>query len=209
MVTLQESGMKRDKNKIDIFETDDNSTPLTEEEKHGLKAMWITTRAELNEMETKGIAEAEIWLIKNKKDILTEEFIKSLHKKMFGDIWKWAGNFRTTERNIGVAPYQIQTNLRILLDDIKFWIANKTYPETEIAVRFHHRLVQIHPFPNGNGRLSRLMADLLMKKFGQKALNWGTGNLAEISEIRKNYIKALQLADRGDYCALIDIVSKK
>ena len=104
---------------MNIFETDDNSTPLTEEEKQQLKAKWVTTRSELNELEAKGIADAEIWLLKNKKDILSETFIKALHKKMFGDIWKWAGTFRTTERNIGVAPYEIQPKLRILLDDVK------------------------------------------------------------------------------------------
>ena len=191
---------------MNIFETDDNSTPLTEEEKQQLKAKWITTRAELNEIETKGIANAEIWLLKNKKDILTEDFIKLLHKKMFGEIWMWAGKFRTTERNIGVAPYQIQPKLRILLDDIKFWIDNKTYPEKEIAIRFHHKLVQIHPFPNGNGRISRIMADLLMRQFGEKSLDWGSGNLTEISEIRKNYISALQKADGGDYTELLNFV---
>ena len=144
--------------------------------------------------------------MKNKKDILTEDFIKLLHKKMFGEIWMWAGKFRTTERNIGVAPYQIQPKLRILLDDIKFWIENKTYPEKEIAIRFHHKLVQIHPFPNGNGRISRIMADLLMRQFGEKSLDWGSGNLTEISEIRKNYISALQKADGGDYTELLNFV---
>ena len=122
---------------------------------------------------------------------------------MFGSIWKWAGKYRTTERNIGVAPYQIQPKLRILLDDIKFWIDNKTFSEKEIAIRFHHRLVQIHPFPNGNGRISRLMADLLMRKLGQTELNWGSENLAKISDIRKKYISALQEADRGNYDSLL------
>lgn len=193
---------------MDIFETDDNSTPLTEEEKQQLKAKWITTRAELNELETKGIAEAEIWLLTNKKDILNETFIKTLHKKMFGDIWKWAGNFRTTERNIGVAPYDIQPKLRILIDDIKFWINNKTYSEKEIAIRFHHRLVQIHPFPNGNGRISRIMADLVMRSFNLKNLNWGSGDLTHISELRTQYIQALQEADKGNYKPLLDFVGE-
>lgn len=192
---------------MNIFETDDNSTPLTEDEKQQLKAKWVTTRAELNALETKGIAEAEIWLLTNKKDILSETFIKTLHKKMFGDIWKWAGNFRTTERNIGVAPYNIQPKLRILLDDIRFWISNKTYPEKEIAVRFHHRLVQIHPFPNGNGRISRIMADLLMRSFNLEHLNWGTRNLTEISELRSKYIDALREADNGNYEPLIKFVN--
>lgn len=193
---------------MNIFETDDNSTPLTEEEKQQLKAKWITTRAELNELETKGIANAEIWLLKNKKDILNETFIKNLHKKMFGDIWKWAGTFRTTERNIGVAPYEIQPKLRILLDDVKFWIDNRTFSPKEIAIRFHHRLVQIHPFPNGNGRISRLMADLLMKQFGLPVLDWGSGSLTEISELRRKYISALQDADNGDYSSLLHFIEK-
>lgn len=191
---------------MNIFETDDNSTPLTEEEKQQLKAKWITTRAELNELETKGIADAEIWLLKNKKDILNETFIKNLHRKMFGDIWKWAGTFRTTERNIGVAPYEIQPKLRILLDDVKFWIDNRTFSPKEIAIRFHHRLVQIHPFPNGNGRISRLMADLLMRQFGSPVLDWGSGSLREISKLRKEYISALQKADSGDYSFLLKFV---
>lgn len=191
---------------MNIFETDDNSTPLTEEEKQQLKAKWVTTRSELNELETKGIADAEIWLLKNKKDILSETFIKTLHKKMFGNIWKWAGTFRTTERNIGVAPYEIQPKLRILLDDIKFWIDNKTFSELEIAVRFHHRLVQIHPFPNGNGRISRIMADLIMRNFGLHDLDWGSGNLTEISELRTKYIFALQEADRENYKPLINFI---
>lgn len=192
---------------MNIFETDDNSTPLTEEEKQELRAKWVTTRAELNELETQGIAEAEIWLLKkNKKDILSENFIRTLHKKMFGNVWKWAGKFRTSERNIDVAPYEISSKLKILLDDTIFWIENKTYPEKEIAVRFHHRLVQIHPFPNGNGRISRLMADLIMRKQGKENLNWGTGNLTEISELRKRYIAALQEADKGNYTQLIEFV---
>ncbi len=188
----------------DIFVADDNSTPLTEDEKMNLNAKWITTRAELNELETQNIIKAQLWLMNNKKDILSESFIKILHKKMFGDVWKWAGTFRTTD--IGVVPYKISSKLRILLDDIKFWIENKTFNELEIAVRFHHRLVQIHPFPNGNGRLSRLMADLLMRKFGLPDLNWGAGNLAEVSELRKSYIDALHDADKSDYTKLIEFV---
>lgn len=198
--------MKRSKLTLDIFETDDNSTPLTEEEKQQLKAQWITTRSELNDLETKGIIEAEIWLLSNKKEILNERFLKTLHKKMFGDIWTWAGTFRTSERNIGVAPYEIQPKLRILLDDVKFWIEKETFSKKEIAVRFHHRLVQIHPFPNGNGRISRLMADLLMQKFENKKLNWGSENLTEISELRKQYINALREADNGNYSTLLDFV---
>lgn len=191
---------------MNIFETDDNSTPLTEDEKDGLKLKWITNRAELNELETKGIIEAELWLLTNKKNILNETFIKSLHKKMFGKIWKWAGKFRITERNIGVAPYQIQPNLKVLFDDVNYWINNKTFSEKEIAVRFHHRLVSIHPFVNGNGRISRIMADLLMQRFGLQKFSWGNCNLSEISNVRKKYVTALQFADKGDYSKLLEFV---
>lgn len=192
----------------DIFVADDNSTPLTEEEKQGLKAKWITTRAELNEMEAQNIAKAEIWLLnKTKKDIFTEQFIKTLHKKMFDSVWSWAGKFRTTERNIGIAPYLISSQLKILLDDVNFWIKNNTFEPKEIALRFHHRLVQIHPFPNGNGRISRIMADLIMKQLKLEPFCWGSDNLIEISELRKKYISALQKADNGDYTDLINFVN--
>lgn len=191
---------------MNIFETDDNSTPLTEEEKDGLKLKWITNRKELNELETKGIIDAELWLLTNKRNILNETFIKTLHKKMFGKIWKWAGKFRITERNIGVVPYQIQPNLKVLFDDINYWIDNKTFSQKEIAIRFHHRLVAIHPFVNGNGRISRIMADLLIQKLGLPKFLWGSYNLSEISEIRKKYISALKLADKGNYSELIKFI---
>ncbi len=194
---------------MDIFEADDNSTPLTTEEKDGLKLKWITLRSELNEAEARNIAQAQIWLNSNKKkDIFSDSFLRNLHKKMFGDVWKWAGAYRTTERNIGVAPYQIPIKLMQLFDDIKFWIENETYSNREIAVRFHHKLVQIHPFPNGNGRVSRLMADLVFEKLEGKKLYWGNTNLVNVSEIRNNYIMALRKADAGDYEDLLKFSEK-
>ena len=126
---------------------------------------------------------------------------------MFGNIWKWAGTFRKSEKNIGVAPYQIQPKLKILLEDVKFWLNNHTYPDLEIALRFHHRLVQIHPFPNGNGRLSRIMADLIMKQTGHNPISWGN-DLTGKTELRKNYISALQQADKGDYSYLIKFATE-
>ena len=193
-----------------IFEADDNSTPLTEEEKQGLIPSWVTSRSELNDVESRGIFEAEKWLLTSKqKDILTERFVKLLHKKMFESVWKWAGKFRITERNIGVAPYAIGVELQKLFEDVRYWIAHKTYPTLEIAVRFHHRLVYIHPFPNGNGRHSRLMADLLMRKLDNKPLNWGEGSLVEICLLRKTYIDALHKADNGNYSLLIKFCSKQ
>ena len=190
---------------MDIFEADDNSTPLTAEEKDGLKLKWITLRSELNEAEARNIAQAQVWLISNKnKDIFSDTFLRELHKKMFGDVWKWAGTYRNSERNIGVAPFQIPIKLMQLFDDVKFWIENKTYSNREIAVRLHHKLVQIHPFPNGNGRVSRLMADLVLEKLEESKLYWGNTNLVNVSEIRSSYIAALRKADAGDYTDLIE-----
>lgn len=195
---------------MDIFAADDNSTPLTPDEKDGLKLKWVTLRSELNELETRNILDAQKWLLLSPpKDVLNDSFLRKLHKKMFGEVWAWAGEYRTTERNIGVAPFQIPMKLMFLFDDVKFWIENKTYPEIEIAVRFHHRLVQIHPFPNGNGRISRVMADLCMKQMGQAPLYWGDCNLTEISAVRKSYIDALRKADAGDYGELIEFVRAK
>lgn len=195
---------------MDIFEADDNSTPLTAEEKDGLKLKWITLRSELNEAEARNIAQAQIWLMSNKnKDVCSDTFLQELHKKMFGDVWKWAGTYRTSERNIGVVPYQIPIKLMQLFDDVKFWIENKTYSNREIAVRLHHKLVQIHPFPNGNGRISRLMADLVLEKLEGTKFYWGNTNLVNVSEVRSAYIAALRKADAGDYSALMEFTQKK
>ena len=195
---------------MDIFEADDNSTPLTAEEKDGLKLKWITLRSELNEAEARNIAQAQIWLMSNKnKDVCSDTFLRELHKKMFGDVWKWAGTYRTSERNIGVVPYQIPIKLMQLFDDVKFWIENKTYSNREIAVRLHHKLVQIHPFPNGNGRISRLMADLVLEKLEGTKFYWGNTNLVNVSEVRSAYIAALRKADAGDYSVLMEFTQKK
>ena len=195
---------------MDIFEADDNSTPLTAEEKDGLKLKWITLRSELNEAEARNIAQAQIWLMSNKnKDVCSDTFLREFHKKMFGDVWKWAGTYRTSERNIGVVPYQIPIKLMQLFDDVKFWIENKTYSNREIAVRLHHKLVQIHPFPNGNGRISRLMADLVLEKLEGTKFYWGNTNLVNVSEVRSAYIAALRKADAGDYSVLMEFTQKK
>ena len=195
---------------MDIFEADDNSTPLTAEEKNDLKLKWITLRSELNEAEARNIAQAQLWLASNKKkDVCSDTFLRNLHKKMFCDVWVWAGEYRITERNIGVAPYQIPMKLMQLFDDLNFWIDNKTYSNHEIAVRLHHKLVQIHPFPNGNGRVSRLMADLVLRKLEGKTLYWGDTNLVDVSEVRRKYIDALRKADAGDYTDLLNFAMKK
>ena len=143
----------------------EGQTPIDEEEKEGLKIKTISTRGELDEFEQSNIEEAIEWSIKNKFSfdrILSVDFIKEVHRKMFSEVWNWAGAFRKSNRNIGVDKHQIHSQLLSLMDDCKFWINNKTYSEDEIAIRFKYRLVKLHPFPNGNGRHSRLCADILL-----------------------------------------------
>lgn len=177
---------------------DEAATPLTPEERDALIPTYITLRRELNEVEQIGIADADRWAFARRRDVLDEDFLKQLHRRMFGDVWKWAGQFRTTPRNLGVEAWKIAPDLRLLLDDVRYWIEHQTYPPDEIAVRFKHRLVFIHPFPNGNGRHSRLAGDLLAVQLGRERFTWGSGNLVAIDELRKIYIDALHAADAHD-----------
>lgn len=187
-----------------LFERDnDANTPLEAEEREQLIPSYITTRAELNEAELANIADAVRWLGSRKRDILDRDFLNTLHKRMFGDVWKWAGRYRTTPRNIGIDAYRIAVELHQVIDDAKYWVEHSTFPPDEIAVRFSHRVVAIHPYPNGNGRFSRLIADLLAIQLGQPRFTWGRVNLVDPSETRKEYIAALKSADAGDYDHLI------
>jgi len=187
-----------------LFDGDDEAnTPLDPDERNELIPTYITLRAELNEAEQIGISEADRWAFARQRNILDVRFLQTLHRRMFGDIWRWAGTFRTTPRNIGIDAYRIAVELKQLVDDAHFWVENHTYPADEIAVRFHHRLVFIHAFPNGNGRHARLAADLLIVQLGQQRFTWGSANIAPAAETRKNYVAALQAADRHDYARLL------
>lgn len=177
-------------------EDDDANTPLTAEEREQLIPTYITLRSELNEAEQINIAQANRWLGRmRKRDVLDDAFLRDLHKRMFGEVWKWAGQYRLTARNIGIDAYRIPTEVRTLVDDVRFWVDNATYAPDEIAVRFSHRLVSIHPFPNGNGRLSRLVGDLLAMQLGQPRFTWGRANLVDAGETRRAYVEALRAAD--------------
>ncbi|RED46567.1 Fic-DOC domain mobile mystery protein B [Winogradskyella eximia] len=183
-------------------------TALSEEEMEGLLIPTITTREELDEFEQLNIQKAVEWYLINRKfktdKILTEAFIIGVHKKMLSDVWSWAGKYRTSEKTIGITWYQIPIKLRQLLDDCKFWIDNKTYSDEEIAIRFKHELVAIHLFPNGNGRHSRLMGDVVMKHiFNKPKFTWGYKNLVNKSEIRETYINALKKGDDKNFKDLI------
>lgn len=190
------------------FNYKDGQTPLEEEEKEGLKIKSITTQEELDEFEQLNIEKAVEWTIRTKlkpDTILSEKFIKDLHKRMYGDVWKWAGEFRKTEKNIGIPWTQIGIELKKLLDDTKYWLENRTFPPEEIAIRFKHRIVSIHCFPNGNGRHSRMMADIIMKSiFGLEIFSWHQSNMVIGNEIRGQYIQALRDADHGNFKQLIE-----
>lgn len=191
-----------------MFDYPEGATPIDGDEKEGLLIPHISTREELNEWEQRNITDAYSWLDRTRrKDFLTEDFIRTLHMKMLGKVWDWAGDYRQTDKNIGVDWVQIPIHFRQLLDDVRYWIDNWTYPPDEIATRFHHRLVQIHLFPNGNGRHARVMTDVLLEKIlDQEPFSWGSGNLIDEGDVRATYIQALRSADNHNYQPLSDFV---
>ncbi len=185
------------------------TTPLDPDKMEGLRYRHITTRGELDELEQANIDEGLQWLKRQKNpDVLTEGFVCEVHEKLFGRVWKWAGVFRRTEKNIGVDHVQVAVELRQLLDSAQYWVENGTYPPKELAARFHHKLVSIHPFPNGNGRHSRIMADaVLTKLLGEPAIDWAGGfELEKMNERRDQYLAALRNADGHDFVALFEFV---
>ena len=181
---------------VDLFPDEHGNTPLSAEERLGLIPSYITLRQELNEVEQINITEGERWAFGRPRDVLDESFLRDLHRRMFGQVWKWAGEYsRETNRRIGSDSFMIPIDLRGLLGDVRYWMDSGTYSPDEIALRFHHRLTQIHPFPNGNGRFSRLAADLLIARMGERRFTWGRTNLIETGEARRQYIDALRAAD--------------
>jgi Fic-DOC domain mobile mystery protein B len=185
----------------------DGQTPLDEDEMEGLLIPSIATRAELDEFEQQNIEQAMQWTLGRSLKpgvIFTEDFIRTVHKRMYGDVWAWAGSFRKTNKNIGVDKWQIPIELKTLSDDAKYWYENNTFPPDEMALRFKHRLVSIHCFPNGNGRHSRLMADIIIDKiYRQPLFSWGTLKDTNEGDARKSYLKAVKTADQGDYSLLL------
>ena len=189
----------------------DGQTPLDEEEKDGLLIPTIATRGELDEFEQQNIEQAVQWTLGRSfkpEMVFTENFIRMVHKRMYANVWAWAGEFRKTNKNIGIDKWQIPNELRYLLDDIRYWHKNNTYPPDEIAVRFKHRIVSIHCFPNGNSRHSRPMADIIIEKiYKQPVFSWGAAlrlsmgaaNLSSEGDARAAYLKAVKAADQGDY----------
>lgn len=183
------------------------ATPLDPDESAGLIPSHIATQAQLNEWEQENILEGERWAFARRhRDLLSIQFVIRLHKRMFARTWRWAGQFRTTEKNIGVDPALISVKLADLLRDVEVQLEHESYPLDEIAARFHHRLVSIHPFANGNGRFSRTMTDLLLIAHGGEAFTWGDADLVEEGRTRERYIDALRAADNRDYSLLLAFV---
>ncbi|PDT36314.1 cell filamentation protein Fic [Rhizobium sp. M10] len=186
----------------DLFQEPEDATPLEPQEREGLLQSWITHRNDLNEAEQENIVKGAAWGRGRRRmpvhKVLTEDFMRTLHRRMFGEVWQWAGRFRATERNIGIQAYRIPVELAALLADVRYWIEHDTFAADEIAIRFHHRLVAIHPFPNGNGRHARLTADLLVERLKEEPFSWGSGSLSDMGDLRMRYVAALQAADNHD-----------
>lgn len=180
--------------------TSDGNTPLSPEEIADLIPN-LATKEELNEWERENILRAREWIVGDRtaaRDLASDDYIRKLHARMFDQTWKWAGEYRRMEKNLGVPVDEIRERLMALFGDVRYWIENNTYPPDEIAVRFHHRLVLIHPFSNGNGRHARLIGDVLAMKLGRPTFSWGSTNLVKEGEARTDYLKAIRAADDGD-----------
>ena len=180
--------------------------PLDADEREGLLLSHVSTRGELNEVEQANILEAEQWAHARRRDVLSEKALNELHKRMFGRVWKWAGQFRTTEKNIGIPPFRIAPDLRQLIDDCRHQLERRACSPDELAARFHHRLVSIHAYPNGNGRHARLAADLLVESLGQPRFTWGSASLVDAGAARRRYVDALRAADVHDIRPLLEFM---
>ncbi|MGB4580692.1 MAG: mobile mystery protein B [Coriobacteriia bacterium] len=197
----------------DLFQEPEGATPLGPDDAKGLIPTWVATQADLNAVEQENIAKAIAWASTSPRmsslaSLMTEESMKTLHRRMFGDVWKWAGTDRQHDANMGAHWPYISAQVRELLADVLAQTAdadNLPWPADELAVRFHHRLVVIHPFANGNGRHSRLAADLLANVLGKSAFTWGSENLSSPGEARQAYMEALHTADTlYDYRPLVE-----
>lgn len=192
------------------FEVPYGATPLDPNELEGL-IPWLSTQAELNEFEALNIFDGLDWAERShrmRSGLLETGALELLHKRMFDRTWRWAGKYRTTQKSIGVESYRISSELHGLRENTKLWIQQETYSPDEIGARFHHRLVWIHPFANGNGRHARLATDLLLRRQRWDSFTWGSRDLGPMSEVRQNYIQALRAADAHDFGPLLAFVRR-
>ncbi|MGB9364767.1 MAG: mobile mystery protein B [Xanthobacteraceae bacterium] len=187
----------------DLHKQVDDATLVPPDKRADMIPSHITLRRELNELEQANILTASVWALQRRHDPTSEAFAKKLHRRMFRKVWRWAGRYRTANTNLGVDRALIQPRLYEALDNTRFWMENKTFPADEIAVRFHHALVSVHPFPDGNGRWSRLMADVLAARLDCPRFTWGGGDLGETGRMRDKYIDTLKAADNQDFTTLL------
>lgn len=189
----------------------DGSTPLDHDQIKGIRFAHLTTMGELDELEDENIQKGLEWLNRQKgEDYLSTEFLCKLHEKLFSDVWKWAGKFRTVEVNISkYRAYDVGPQLKMFFEDVKLWISVGKMSWDEISAEMHHRLVTIHPFPNGNGRTTRIFTEYVQRRHQQPVTSWRSSLAETPEERRKSYIKALRSADKGDFGPLIDFMKEK
>ena len=178
-------------------------TELSEEDRFGLIPTYIATRGELFDAEQRNIALALLRPPPTLDTLLDEMYLRDLHEAMFGQVWEWAGRYRLRETNIGIDPSDISIAVRALVEDTKAWVRYSAYDADELAIRFHHRLVAIHPFPNGNGRHSRVAANYLVQSLGRKPFSWGAGLAVDTKGLRAAYLQSLAHADQGEIAEMI------
>ncbi len=185
----------------------DGHTPLADEDYEGLIPSFVVSRGELNDVETANIADALTQRrVPPANTVLDPKYLRDLHRDMFGQVWHWAGKDRTREVVVGIDPADIAVRLRVLTDNARYWVANDVFPIDELATRFHHRLVQIHVFRNGNGRHGRAATGILLRSLGQPPFTWGAGLAVTPDELRARYIGALRRADADDFVDLLAFV---
>jgi Fic-DOC domain mobile mystery protein B len=189
---------------IGLFDAVKNATPISPEARNGLIPTHVSLRTELNELEQKNIGQADAWVFLRKRNVLDESFLKRLHNRMFKDVWRWAGDYRTTETNFGVLPHLIQQGVYQIIGDMRFAFQHKSFEPDELALRLAHRLVCVHPFENGNGRWSRLVGDLMIVKQSGRRFTWGSADLQAEGNDRDKYIQVLKAADNHDYKPLLE-----
>ncbi len=187
----------------DLHKQVDDATIVPPDKRADLIPSHITLRRELNELEQENILTASVWALQRRHDPVSESFARKLHRRMFRKVWRWAGKYRTTNTNLGVDRTLIQPRLYEVLDNTRFWVENKTFSPDEIATRFHHALVSVHPFSDGNGRWSRLMADVLTARLERPRFTWGGGDLGDAGQMRQKYIDTLKAADNQDFSSLL------
>jgi Fic-DOC domain mobile mystery protein B len=194
-----------------LDETVPGATPLSQKDIEGLLLEHITTLEQLNEAENQNIYDAQEWLENSKiSNAVSVEFLRDLHKRMFCDVWSWAGNFRTRETNIGIEPYHIPTELHQACGNVTYQLEQTTYDLLELIARYHHRLVCIHPYPNGNGRWARIACDaLITKRLDRPALNWSSEDLSKISDERASYIDTLRAGDKRNFHPLMNYIAAR